>query len=154
MATHDEQHARAATDDPLAAVAQAAGARLRAQADEDADGERVAAESLVAAASTAMAGGVAIREIMTAEARGKAVVRDELRPDGLKRVQRTAQQVRDAKTAHEAAVGRAMRIELSTRDIAEAAGVTHGTIRAMAQRRAPQENATTPGEPPIAGESA
>ena len=54
----------------LAPVAQAAGARLRAETDADGDAAKAAAEELVTAASAAMAAGRSLTEITQAEARG------------------------------------------------------------------------------------
>ncbi|MGA2929723.1 MAG: hypothetical protein ABSG43_27800, partial [Solirubrobacteraceae bacterium] len=51
-----------------------------------------------------------------------------------RRVDRSARQAREAEAEHHRAIGRAMRLGLSTREIALSAGVTHGTIRAIASR--------------------
>jgi DNA-binding NarL/FixJ family response regulator len=92
------------------------------------------AHALLAAATSAMNAGYSLSEIAQAEARGKADVRTALRPDTLKRVERTGRNVRDAQTEHHRTIGRAVRLGLSTRQIAAAAGVTHGTVRAIANR--------------------
>jgi DNA-binding NarL/FixJ family response regulator len=138
MSSHEEVSGGDAPAGPLAAVAEAAGARLRAQTDEDADATRTASESLMAAATSAMAAGHSLRDITAAESRGQDDVRGELRSDALKRVDRAARQARDAEVARDGAVGRAMRLGLSTREVAKAAQVTHGTIRAITNRLAPE----------------
>ncbi len=118
----------------LSAVAEAAGARLRAETEEDLDAAGAAAEGLLAAATSAMSAGFSLSEIAQAEAHGKELVRRELGGDALKRVERSAQQSRKAELEHHRTIARAMRLGLSTREIALAAGVTHGTVRAIATR--------------------
>jgi hypothetical protein len=133
----------------LAAVAEAAGERLRAEADQNVDGVRTASESLMKAATSAMAAGYSLRDIAAAEGRGQDDVRGQLRADTLKRVERTTRQLREAEAAHHAEVARASRLGLSTREIAQAAGITHGTIRAIANRVGTSESAADEaGEPP------
>lgn len=118
----------------LAAVAEAAGARLRAETDADGDAAQAAAEALVAAASAAMAAGHALSDIARAEAQGKEDVRDALRGDTLRSVERTGRRARETRSDHHQAIARAMRLGLSTREIAAAADVTHGTVRAISNR--------------------
>lgn len=118
----------------LLAVADAAGARLRAETDEDSDAAGAATEALVTATASAMRAGHSLTEIARAEARGKEDVRREFGRDALKRVERSARQARDAQAEHHRMIARALRLGLSTRDIASAAGVTHGTIRAISIR--------------------
>jgi hypothetical protein len=137
MPSDDATTERGQPADPLAAVAGAAGARLRAQIGEDAAAGRAASEAFMTATMSAMSEGHSLRDITAAEARGEDDVRNELRGDVLKRVDRAARNVRDAEATYHAAIGRAVRLGLSTRQIAHAAGVTHGTIRALAQRLEP-----------------
>jgi hypothetical protein len=125
----------------LASVAEAAGARRRAETEQDVDGVRTASESLMSAATSAMAGGYSLRDIAAAETRGQDDVRSQLGGDALKRIERTGRQTREAEAAHHAAIARAVRLGLSTREIAHAAGVTHGTIRAISNRSVTQESA-------------
>ena len=120
-------------------VAEAAGSRLRAEVDGDEPAAQAGAHALLAAATSAMNTGYSLSEIAQAEARGKADVRTALRPDTLKRVERTGRNVRDAQTEHHRTIGRAVRLGLSTRQIAAAAGVTHGTVRAIANRVSAEE---------------
>jgi DNA-binding NarL/FixJ family response regulator len=118
----------------LAAVAEAAGARLHAETDADKDAAQAAAEALVAAASAAMGAGESLSAIAEAEAHGKDAVRNTLRADTLRSVARTGHRARETRSEHHQAIARAMRLGLSTREIAAAAEVTHGTVRAISNR--------------------
>ncbi len=118
----------------LLAVAEAAGERLRAETDEEPAAADRAAEALLGAATSAMAAGCSLIEIARAEAGGKEEVRSALGGDALRRVERTGRQAREARAEHHQAIARAMRLGLSTREIAVAADVTHGTIRAINSR--------------------
>lgn len=120
----------------LVTVAEAAGARLRAETDQDADASRGAAEALVSAASAAMAAGHSLTAIASAEAHGKETVRQALRGDALKLVGSTGEQARAMRAEHYQAIARATRLGLAMREIAQAAGVAHGTIRAINNRLA------------------
>jgi DNA-binding NarL/FixJ family response regulator len=122
-------------DDPdLAAIVKAAEEGLRASVNDDAAAAEAARRALVAAAGRALAAGRPLREIAAAEQRGQSAARDALRAHSLKLVERSARRVRDAQTEHERAVVQATKLGLSTRDVAAAAGVTHGTIRAISLR--------------------
>jgi DNA-binding NarL/FixJ family response regulator len=123
-------------DGALVAVAEAAGARLRAETDEDAGAARAAADELTRVATAAMAAGYSLTEIARAEARGKATLRRTLRGDALKLVERTGSRAREAQAEHYHAIARATRLGLPMREIAQAAHVTHGTIRAISNRLA------------------
>ena len=118
----------------LLAIGEAAGARLRAAIDEDAKATAAADEALLAAATAAMRAGHTLTEIAQAEAAGQEQIRRSLRSEVLKRVERSGRQAREAEEEHHRAIGRAMRLGLSTREIAASAGVTHGTIRAITNR--------------------
>lgn len=133
MSLQDEDGALGLVSE-LAAVARAAGERLRAETDADDDAATAAAEALMTAATSAMAAGHSLSEITQAEARGKQDVRDALRGDTLKGVERSGRRAREARIEHHQAIARAMRLGLSTREIANAAGVTHGTVRALSNR--------------------
>jgi hypothetical protein len=115
-------------------VADAAGTRLRAEVAVDRDLDAAASQELLAAVTAAFSAKHSLAEIARAEARGKERVRRELGGDALKRVERTGRQAREAEAEHHRAIGRAMRLGLSMREIALAAGVTHGTIRAIGNR--------------------
>lgn len=133
----------------LIAVAQAAGNRLRAETDGDTDAASVAGDALLEAATAAMAAGHSLSDITQAEARGQEGVRDALRPDTLREVKRSGRRAREAKAEHHQAIARAMRLGLSTREIASAASVAHGTVRAIINRLAMNhpDEATYIGEP-------
>jgi hypothetical protein len=137
-----EQEPRAELD----AVAQAAGARLRAHTEADDDGVRAASEQLLAAATAAMTAGCALGDIAAAEIRGQRDVRDELRGDALRRVERTGERARQARADHHGEIVRSIRLGLSTREIAAAAGVTHGTIRAIGNRTPAEQTEEPPRE--------
>lgn len=132
----------------LVRVAEAAGARLRAETDEDADAVSAAADELTRAATEAMAAGYPLTEIARAEARGKDTLRGTLRADALKLVERSGERAREAQAEHYRAIARATRLGLPMREIALAAHVTHGTIRAITNRLASQAPV------PIAAEAA
>jgi hypothetical protein len=120
----------------LAAVAEAAGSRLRSEVAAERDVDPAVSQELLAAATAAISAKYSLMEIAQAEARGKEKVRRELGGDALERVERTGHQAREAEAEHHRAIGRAMRLGLSMREIALAAGVTHGTIRAIGNRLA------------------
>lgn len=133
----------------LVAVAEAAGLRLRAETDQDGDAAESAAEELLRAASAAMAAGCSLTAIARAEARGKETVREALRGDALKLVERSGDRAREARREHHQAIARATRLGLPMREIAQAAGVTHGTIRAINNRLSGE---TTPADGEAADE--
>ena len=143
MSVPGEAFDRRALAPELAAVADAAGARLRGEVAEDRDLDAAASDELLAAATAAISANYSLMEIAQAEARGKEKVRRELGGDALKRVERTGLQAREAEVEHHRAIGRAMRLGLSMREIALAAGVTHGTIRAISNRLAENGVAST-----------
>jgi hypothetical protein len=125
----------------LAAVAKAAGDRLRAETDAKRKAAKTASDALVTAATSAMGAGHSLGDITEAEARGKEGVRGALRGDTLRSVERTGRRAREARLEHHRAIARAMRLGLSTREIAAAAGVTHGTVRAISARLASGDTA-------------
>jgi DNA-binding NarL/FixJ family response regulator len=151
-----ESQERAPTPPELETVADAAASRLRAEIDEDPDAIRVATEALVSAVTSAMSAGHSLTRIARAEADGQENVRRSLRDDILKRVDRTQRQVREAEATHHRAIARAMRLGLSTREIAASARVTHGTIRAIANRlqiaKSPESKPPVGESPPAEGE--
>ena len=60
--------------------------------------------------------------------------REELGPELLRRVERAARRRREAEREYEQAIVRAGRLGLAHRDVAAAAQVTHGTVRAIIAR--------------------
>ena len=135
-----------AREPELEAIAHAAARRLQARADENPAAIDDAHQTLLAAANAAMHAGHTLSAIADAERHGERAARDEVGSDALKRVERTARKARDARAEHEQAVLHAIRLGLSTRDVAQAATVTHGTIRAITVRAAghPHSDASTP----------
>jgi hypothetical protein len=128
----------------LLAVVDVAGKCLLTTVDGDTRGATNAREELREAAAAAMVAGYSLSEIAAAEATGKERVRDELRGETLKRVEQSAQRVREAEADHRLAIGRAVRLGLSMREVASSAGVTHGTIRAMALRQQQPPTSASP----------
>src|SRR5436305_4481328 len=120
MFSHDEDASLGLVAE-LAAVARAAGDRLRAETDADDDAAKAAAEALVTAATAAMAAGHSLSDIAQAESRGKQDVREILRGDTLRSVERSGRRARETRMEHHQAIARAMRLGLSTREIAAAA---------------------------------
>jgi DNA-binding NarL/FixJ family response regulator len=147
MVSSSRQDGELTLEGPLLVVAEAAGARLRAETDEDRDAARGAAEELTRAATSAMGAGHSLTEIARAEARGKDTLRRTLREDALKLVERTGSRARDAQAEHYRAIARATRLGLPMREIAQSANVTHGTIRAISNRLASQAPASGAVEP-------
>jgi DNA-binding NarL/FixJ family response regulator len=130
----------------LATVAEAAGARLRAETDADAEAASAAAAQLVSAAGAAMGAGHSLSAITQAEARGQEEVRNALRGDMLRSVERTGRRARETRMEHHQTIARAVRLGLSTREIAAAADVTHGTVRAISNRLAAAGGGGRPGD--------
>ena len=150
-----------ALEGALFAVTEAGGARLRAETDQDGNAAQSAADELMRAASAAMAAGCSLAEIARAEACGKETVRRTLRADALKLVERTGNRAREMQAEHYRAIARATRLGLPMREIAQAAEVTHGTIRAINNRLASEASPSgrqtadqgqeeTPSDEPVA----
>ena len=148
--SQSEEAVERPSEPELLAIAEAAGTRLRAVTEEAWDAVKAADEALLRAATSAMRAGRSLSDIARAEADGQEDVRRSLRSDVLKRVERSGRQAREAEEEHHRAIGRAMRLGLSTREIAMSAGVTHGTIRAITNRLATTELAPdmASNEPP------
>ena len=86
------------------------------------------------AASRAIAAGLSLAAIADAEQIGQRRAREELGPEVLRRVERAARRKREAEHEYEAAIVRAGRLGLAHRDVAAAAQVAHGTVRAIIAR--------------------
>ncbi len=118
----------------LEQIAAAAADRLRAltagDLERDADLQRRVAE----AASRAIAAGLSLAASPEAEQIGQRRARGELGPEVLRRVERAARCKREAEHEYELAVVRAGRLGLAQRDVAAAAQVAHGTVRAIIAR--------------------
>jgi len=136
MATDQAQEPARTTEpanaDPLGAVRDAAGSALEAQAAGGSDGEAVA--RLTAAAKAALDAGHGLAAVAAAEAAGQEAARPGLRAEVLRDVARSAKKKREATAEHDAAVSRAAALGLGAREIAERAGVAHGTVAAIVRR--------------------
>jgi hypothetical protein len=144
---------RQMTDTPLApeleAIATAAADRLRAEADPDTNNHAELQRRVAQAASAAIGTGAALGAIADAERAGQTRARGELGPDALKRIARASRRRREADAEYEQEILRAGRIGLTHREIANAAEVAHGTVRAILTRT---EDAS--GQPPPVQETA
>jgi len=118
----------------LEAIAAAADDRLKAQAGQDLSALEQAGRRVAEAAGAAIAAGARLSAIADAERAGEERARRELSGDLLRQVSRAARRKRDADTEYEQAVTRAGRVGLSQREIASAAEVSHGTVRAILTR--------------------
>ncbi len=118
----------------LEAIATAAADRLRAQTDGDTQRAQEPSQRLAEAASRAIEAGLPLSAIADAEQTGQTRARDELGPDVLRRVERAARRKREADDEYHQAVARAVRLGLAHRDVAAAAHVAHGTVRAIMAR--------------------
>jgi DNA-binding NarL/FixJ family response regulator len=137
----------------LEAIAAAAHDRLHAQAGQDLPAEQDAHRRVAEAASAAITAGAALGAIANAERTGELRARHELSTDVLRQVTRTAKRKREADAEYEQAVSRAGRLGLSHREIAAAAQVSHGTVRAILTRATPSANGDQP-QTPVADEPA
>ena len=113
-------------------IATAAADRLRAAADTNSNNHDELQRRVAEAASAAIGAAAALGAI--AERVGQARARDELGPDALKRIARAARRRREADADYEQEILRAGRIGLTHREIANAAEVAHGTVRAILTR--------------------
>jgi DNA-binding NarL/FixJ family response regulator len=130
--------ARQMTDTPLSpeldAIATAAADRLRAAADANTTSHDELQRRVAQAASAAIGTGAALGAIADAERAGQTRARGELGPDALKRIARASRRRREADAEYEQEILRAGRIGLTHREIANAAEVAHGTVRAILTR--------------------
>jgi hypothetical protein len=128
----------------LEAIATAAAERLRAQTDGDAQREDELRRSVGEAASAAIAADLPLGAIAEAERAGETRARGELGTDVLRRVERAARRKHEADSEYEQAVVRAARLGLTHRDVAAAAQVAHGTVRAILARSETIDAAASP----------
>lgn len=131
-----------ASTSPLDAVREAAEVALEARAAGGDDGGAVA--RLTAAAKAALDAGLGLAAVAGAEAAGQEAARSRLRAEVLRDVARSAKKKREASAEHDAAVGRAASLGLGAREIAERAGVAHGTVAAIVRRQQPGAPAPAP----------
>jgi DNA-binding NarL/FixJ family response regulator len=117
----------------LGAVRHAAAANVEARIAGD--GVAEAARQTLDAARAALDGGHSISAIAAAEADGEREARERSGAQLLRTVERSARKLAEATNEHEAAIAIAVRVGLPARDIAARAGVSHGTVAAIARRR-------------------
>jgi len=79
---------------------------------------------------------------------GEQRARNKLRANILRRVERAAKRKREADTDYEQTIDRAARVGLSHREIAAAAQVTYGTVRAVLTRADTNTATTQPDAEP------
>jgi hypothetical protein len=140
----NRHHTNHALSRELDAIAHAAADRLRAHCGDDPATADEHAHRVADAASNAIRSGAALSAIAEAERSGEDRARTELRTNILRQVERAAKRKRETDTDYDHAIERAARLGLSHRDIATAAHVTHGTIRAVLARTDPH---TTEAQP-------
>ena len=141
----------------LETIASAAHERLRARAREDLSGEEEAQRRVAEAASAAIAAGAGLGAIAGAERTGQLRARRELGGDVLRHLTRAAKRRREADREYEQAIARAGRLGLAQREIAAAAEVSHGAVRATLARAASLDGDNPPSaeaEPLTAGDLA
>lgn len=118
----------------LEAIAAAAADRLHGEvAGTDQDQPQLH-RAVAHAASAAIAAGLPLSAIADAERIGQQRARDELRPDVLRQITRAARRKRETELEYEHAVIRGVRLGLGHRELAGAAQVAHGTVRAIIAR--------------------
>ena len=128
----------------LEAIATAASDRLRAQAAEDVQAAGDAQGRVAQAASAAIAAGAALSAIADAERTGGLRAREALGAEALRQVARAAKRKRETDGEYEQAIKRAGRLGLSQREVAAAAEVSHGTVRAILARATASANGADP----------
>lgn len=92
--------------------------------------------------------------IAGAERDGEQRARQQLSADVLRQVTRAAKRKRDADREYEQAITRAGRLGLSHREIAAAALVSHGTVRAILTRGIARPDNGHAAQTPVAGSKA
>jgi DNA-directed RNA polymerase specialized sigma24 family protein len=132
MTTEHGEEAAAARE--LDAIATATQDRLRAEAEDNRDAAAQARQRVQHAAGAAITAGARLSAVADAERAGEERAREALRSELLRQVTRAAKRMREAARDYEVAIRRAGRVGLSHREIASAAEVTHGTVRAVLGR--------------------
>lgn len=118
----------------LEAIATAAAEVVRSQATEGAHDNEELQKRVREAAGVAIAGGADLDAVAQAQRTGQARARGELGSELLRRVERIAKRRDEIEHEWEDAIRRAARVGLPHRDIASAAKVAHGTVRAIIAR--------------------
>jgi len=140
----------AADEQLLDAVRAAAEAAVEAQVGDGDEAEGL--ERSRAAAREALDGGHGISVIARAESEGERAARERLGAQVLRSVERSAKKLREVTADYERAVAQAVGIGLPARDIAARAGVSHGTVTALARRAAKQRLGPAAGPAPGVGQ--
>jgi DNA-binding NarL/FixJ family response regulator len=145
--------ANTSTDDVLAAelvaIAAAAANRLRGEVTGTGQDDPELHRALAKAASAAITAGLPLGAIADAERTGQQRAREELRPDVLRQIARAARRKRETEVEYEQAVIRATRLGLTHREVAAAAEVAHGTIRAILDRTHRPDDQQQPTATPV-----
>jgi hypothetical protein len=150
--------AHTSTEDVLApeleAIAVAAADRLHGEVTGTDHDQLQLHRAVAQAASAAIGAGLPLAAIADAERTGQQRARDELRPDVLRQIARVARRKRETELEYEQAVIRGARLGLGHRELAGAAQVSHGTIRAIIARTDPSpEQSTRSPEPGQTGDA-
>jgi hypothetical protein len=144
MPAHQSTEPRLAPE--LEGVATAAAELLRARAVDDTLDRDTLQTRLREAATAAIAAGAELDAIAHAQRIGQERARHELGTELLRRVERGARRRREIETEYHDAVIRAAQLGLAHRDIAAAASIAPGTVRAVLGRtkEATRSNETRP----------
>jgi DNA-binding NarL/FixJ family response regulator len=133
----------------LEAIAAAAANRLRDESTGTGQDDPEPHGAVAQAASAAIAAGLPLSAIAEAERTGQQRARQELRPDILRQIARAARRKRETEVEYEQAVIRATRLGLTHREVAAAAEVAHGTIRAILDRTHRPDDQQQPTATPV-----
>lgn len=144
MSTHTSTEGDLAPE--LEAIAAAAADRLHGEVTATDHDQQQLHQAVAQTASAAIAAGLPLAAIADAERTGQQRARDELRPDVLRQIARSARRRRETELEYEQAVIRGARLGLGHRELAGAAQVAHGTIRAIIARTdtPPEQSAQSP----------
>ena len=119
-------------DELLDEVSASAEAALEAHASGDGSGDGL--ERKRDAARVALDAGHEVSAIAAAQTRGERAARERVGAQVLRGVERSARKVREATDEYERSVAKAVALGLPARDVAARAGVSHGTVAAIARR--------------------
>ena len=115
-------------------VAQSSGDEVRAQAEDNNEAAHAARRSKTEAAARAMESGCDFAQLAEAERLGRSDAVGSLRGELLKRVERAAKRRSETEREYRESIRRAVSVGLPHRDVGQAAGVSHATVRAIAER--------------------
>lgn len=113
-------------------------------------------QALTNAAKAALDAGHALGVVAEAEAAGQATARGRLRKDVLRHIERSARKLRETTAEHETVIAQADELGLAAREIAERAGIAHGTVGAIVRRHRQRIDSGSEDDPspPLAQEAA